>query len=138
MQPRDYIPLAHLIWLAARPLYYETDRYIFVHAGLRPGVPLSQQHRQDLLWIRDEFIESDHDFNGKQVVFGHTPMKAPLVMWNKIGIDTMCRDCGALTAVELSGPEPVFYHQPAKQGPWPAEIRCRFTDGVARQVGQPV
>jgi serine/threonine protein phosphatase 1 len=137
MQPRDYIPLAHLVWLAARPLYYETARYVFVHAGLRPGVPLSQQHRQDLLWIRDAFIESDADFGGKQVVFGHTPMKAPLVMQNKIGIDTMGLDRGQLTAVELSGPEPVFYHQPATAGPWPADIRCRYTDGVAMHVVQP-
>jgi serine/threonine protein phosphatase 1 len=138
MQPRDYIPTAHLVWLAARPLYYETDRYIFIHAGLRPGIPLAKQDRQDLLWIRDQFIASADDFGGKQVIFGHTPVREPLVMRNKIGIDTMCRDCGTLTAVELSGPEPVFYHQPAKAGPWPADIRCRYTDGLPVRAVQPV
>lgn len=118
MQPRDVIPTAHLAWLETRPLYHETDRYIFVHAGLRPGIPLTRQTTEDLLWIRDTFIASEHDF-GKVVVFGHTPMKGPLVMPNKIGIDTMTFDRGKLTAVELSGPEPVFYFYTAVEGPWP-------------------
>jgi serine/threonine protein phosphatase 1 len=134
MHPCDYIPLAHLVWLAARPLYYATDRYLFVHAGLRPGVPLAKQDRRDLLWIRDEFIEAADDFGGKQVVFGHTPLREPLVLANKIGIDTMGAGRGKLTAVELSGPEPVFYHQEATAGPWPPSIPCRFSDGAVRQA----
>ena len=134
MRPCDYIPLAHLVWLAARPLYYATDRYLFVHAGLRPGIPLAQQERRNLLWIRDEFIAAAADFGGKQVVFGHTPLREPLVMPNKIGIDTMGAGRGTLTAVELSGPEPVLYHQEAKEGPWPADMRCRYTDGAATQA----
>jgi serine/threonine protein phosphatase 1 len=118
MQPRDYIPQAHLDWLEARPLYHETDRYIFVHAGLRPGIPLAAQAREDLLWIREEFIASRDDFGGKRVVFGHTPRREPLVRPNKIGIDTMSFNIGKLTAVDLSGAEPVFYHQTAVEGPW--------------------
>jgi serine/threonine protein phosphatase 1 len=136
MQPLDYIPQAHLDWLEARPLYYETDRYLFVHAGLRPDILLAEQDRQDLLWIREAFIESNEDFGGKRVVFGHTPMKAPLVLPNKIGIDTMCLDCGTLTAAELSGSEPMFYHQPATAGPWPADIHCRYTDSLATRAVQ--
>ena len=118
MQPRDYIPAAHLDWLEARPLYHETDRHIFVHAGLRPGRALAAQAREDLLWIREEFIASDDDFGGKRVIFGHTPMREPLVRPNKIGIDTMYFNVGKLTAVELSGDEPIFYHQAAAAGPW--------------------
>src|SRR4051794_38365133 len=53
MQPLDYIPAAHLDWLESRPLFYETDRYIFVHAGLRPDIPLAEQDREDMLWIRE-------------------------------------------------------------------------------------
>src|SRR4051794_22647443 len=72
-QPLDYIPAAHLDWLEARPLYHETDRYIFVHAGLRPGIPLAEQTREDMLWIREPFLDSSYDF-GKRVIVGHTPM----------------------------------------------------------------
>lgn len=113
MQPLDYIPAEHLDWLEARPLYHETDRYIFVHAGLRPGIPLAEQDREDLLWIRESFIESDFDF-GKRVVFGHTVTPQPIVMPNKIGIDMMRHNTGSLCAVELSGDEPRFYIQPAR------------------------
>ncbi|CAN5378762.1 metallophosphoesterase family protein [soil metagenome] len=114
MQPLDYIPQAHLDWLEERPLYHETDRHIFVHAGLRPGIPLAEQSREDMLWIRESFIESDYDF-GKRVVFGHTVMPEPLVMPNKIGIDLMYHNAGWLCAVELSGDEPVFYFQEADE-----------------------
>lgn len=127
MQRADYIPKEHLDWLEARPLYHETDRYIFVHAGLRPGIPLAEQRKDDLLWIRDEFIRSPYDF-GKRVIAGHTPMKEPLVMENKIMADTMSFERGKLTAVELSGDAPVFYFQEAVEGPWPASVRCRYSD----------
>lgn len=115
MQPLDYIPKAHLDWLEARPLSYETDRYLFVHAGLRPGIPLAEQGREDLLWIRESFIRSDHDFGGKRVIFGHTAFKEPLVMANKIGIDTRFLNRGKLTAVELTDAEPRFFFQPSRE-----------------------
>lgn len=81
-------------------LYYETDKYILVHAGLRPGLPLCDQALDDLLWIRYEFINSEDDF-GKIVIFGHTPMTRPLIDKNKIGIDTGAVYGGSLTCVEL-------------------------------------
>ncbi|MCK7472335.1 MAG: metallophosphoesterase [Desulfomicrobium escambiense] len=67
--------------------YYETEDYIFVHAGLKPGLPLHEQTMYDLLWVRHEFIDAEDDF-GKMVIFGHTPLSYPLIMPNKIGIDT--------------------------------------------------
>ena len=67
--------------------YYETTDYIMVHAGLRYGIPLEHQTPDDLVWIREEFIYSEQDF-GKRVIFGHTPFVRPLVLPNKIGIDT--------------------------------------------------
>jgi serine/threonine protein phosphatase 1 len=81
------IPKAHLDFLEGLPAFYETGGFIFVHAGLRPGIPLEKQREQDLLWIREEFIASDYEW-GKTVVFGHTPLREPLLEKNKIGIDT--------------------------------------------------
>jgi serine/threonine protein phosphatase 1 len=112
------IPEEHLDWLEERPLYHETETHVFVHAGLRPAISLAAQREQDLLWIREEFLLSRHDFGGKRVVFGHTAHREPRIEPNKLGIDTMRRDCGMLTAAELSGPVPVFYRQPAIAGPW--------------------
>ncbi len=81
------IPEAHLDFLAGLSLCYATDDFIFVHAGLRPGLPLEEQAESDLLWIRNEFIASDYDW-GRTVVFGHTPVREPFFGKNKIGVDT--------------------------------------------------
>ena len=86
--------------------YYETPDYIFVHGGLKPGVPLAEQVENDLLWIRGEFITSQEDF-GRRVIFGHTPFKQPLLLPNKIGIDTGAVYGNFLTAVKL--PEAEFF-----------------------------
>jgi len=82
--------------------YYETEKHVFVHAGLRSGLPLKEQAPDDLLWIRYEFINAEDDF-GKIVVFGHTPFISPLIEKNKIGIDTGAVYGGKLTCVELPG-----------------------------------
>lgn len=58
----------------------------------------------DLIWIRDEFLDSDFDF-GRIIVHGHTPVMEPVVRPNRIGIDTILK-AGRLTAVELSGEVP--------------------------------
>ena len=76
--------------------------YLFVHAGVRPGVPLNAQEDGDLLWIRYDFLESDEDF-GKVIVHGHTPSDEPERKANRIGIDTGVYYSGVLTAVRLEG-----------------------------------
>jgi serine/threonine protein phosphatase 1 len=81
------IPKAHLDFLAGLPACFATEDFIFVHAGLRPGLPLEAQEERDLLWIRNEFIASDYDW-GRTVVFGHTPVREPFFSDNKIGVDT--------------------------------------------------
>ncbi len=101
------IPSDHLDFFKSLRLYHETERYIFVHAGLRPKVPLASQRPEDMLWIRDKFLYSKYDF-GKPVVFGHTPLEKPLVEPNKIGIDTGAVYGNALTCVQL--PEILFFH----------------------------
>ncbi|MBW2018823.1 MAG: serine/threonine protein phosphatase [Deltaproteobacteria bacterium] len=94
------IPTTHLDFFDSLRLYYETDQYIFVHAGLKANIPLEEQDEWDMLWIRDEFIYSDFDF-GKCVIFGHTPFHEPHVLDNKIGIDTGAVYGNKLTCVEL-------------------------------------
>ncbi len=83
------IPSPHRAFLEALLNVYETEDYIFVHAGLRPGIPLAEQDITDLLWIRREFITSDYDW-GKTVVYGHTPLEAPLLTETRVGLDTGC------------------------------------------------
>lgn len=94
------VPEEHLRFFRRLLPYYETEAYLFVHAGLRPRVPLAEQSPEDLLWIRHTFIRSYQDF-GKIVVFGHTPLPEPLIDYNKIGIDTGAVYGGSLTCVEL-------------------------------------
>jgi len=100
------IPPDHMDFFKSLRLFYETEEFIFVHAGLRPRVLLESQKPQDLLWIRDKFISTKYDF-GKRVIFGHTPLKKPLVEPNKIGIDTGAVYGNALTCVQL--PDLVFF-----------------------------
>jgi serine/threonine protein phosphatase 1 len=100
------IPSTHLEFFKSLRIYYETQNYIFVHAGLKNKVPLEKQKTEDLLWIRRRFIESKCDY-GKMVVFGHTPLHEPLLLPNKIGIDTGAVYGNRLTCVRL--PELVFY-----------------------------
>jgi serine/threonine protein phosphatase 1 len=94
------IPEGHLQFFQSLLPYYETEDFVFVHAGLKPGLPLNEQTVHDLLWVRKEFIYSHYDF-GKLVVFGHSPLSYPLIMPNKIGIDTGAVFGGKLTCLEL-------------------------------------
>ncbi|RJR40726.1 MAG: serine/threonine protein phosphatase [Deltaproteobacteria bacterium] len=104
--PRLLLPPEHEEFYQELQLYYETPDYIFVHGGLKPGVPLAEQQEEDLLWIRGEFIASVEDF-GRPVIFGHTPFKRPLIMPNKIGIDTGAVYGNFLTCLKL--PEKEFF-----------------------------
>jgi serine/threonine protein phosphatase 1 len=103
------LPPDHRQFYRDLQLYYETADYIFVHGGLKPGVALADQQEEDLLWIRGEFIASQEDF-GRRVIFGHTPFKEPLLMPNKIGIDTGAVYGNFLTALKLPAEEFLFDH----------------------------
>jgi serine/threonine protein phosphatase 1 len=94
------VPAVHRAFLRDLRLYFETSDFIMVHAGLRNGVPLEKQTADDLVWIREEFIYSEQDFR-KRVIFGHTPFVRPLVLPNKIGIDTGAVYGNTLTCVIL-------------------------------------
>jgi len=98
----EKIPASHLRFMRDLPLSVEIGAYHFVHAGVRPGVALEDQSAEDMLWIRDEFLNSTEDF-GKVIVHGHTPTDRPVCRSNRIGIDTRAFSSGCLTAVVLDG-----------------------------------
>lgn len=104
-RPADYIPYEHLEWMMNRPLTYETDNFIFVHAGLLPGGTVETTPEDDKLWLRREFFTSDYDW-GKRIIFGHTVFEKPLVRPNMIGLDTMYHGHGSITAVILDDDNP--------------------------------
>ena len=105
-----HLPFEHLDFFRGLKYYYETEKYIFVHAGLlSKTIPLEEQPKDILLWERYDFISSKFDW-GKKVIFGHTPNKEILKMDNKICIDTgACYEDGVLTCVVL--PEERFIQQ---------------------------
>src|SRR5882724_774331 len=76
--------------------------FFFVHAGVRPGVPLANQKEEDLLWIREEFLSSEERF-GKYIVHGHTPVREPDIRPNRINIDTGAYATGNLTLLTMQG-----------------------------------
>jgi len=94
------VPDAHIDWMLGLPSSLVVGGYLFVHAGIRPGVPLHEQSDRDLLWIRNEFLDSDVHFE-PTVVHGHTPSVRPVLRPGRIGIDTGCYMTGRLTAVRL-------------------------------------
>jgi len=104
-----HIPVPHLMFLRDLVLHYRIGPYLFVHAGVRPGVPLTQQARQDLLWIREPFLSSKKD-HGAVIVHGHSPRREPFVAANRIGIDTGAVIGGALTCVVLESDKLGFFH----------------------------
>ncbi|HJR56236.1 MAG TPA: metallophosphoesterase family protein [Rhizomicrobium sp.] len=94
------LPQDHLRFFENLELSVSIGDYFFAHAGARPGVELEQQCEKDLIWIRDEFLLSHHDF-GKVVVHGHTPQPAPLCKSNRISVDTGAYATGLLSCVVL-------------------------------------
>ncbi|HXG79205.1 MAG TPA: metallophosphoesterase family protein [Methyloceanibacter sp.] len=96
----ECLPGAHLRFFKSLKLNVSFGDYLFVHAGVRPGVPLAAQAEADLVWIRGPFLNHAEPF-GKIVVHGHTPETMPVVRSNRIGIDTGAVFTGRLTALKL-------------------------------------
>jgi serine/threonine protein phosphatase 1 len=96
------VPSAHVAFLRGLELFADYGDYLFVHAGVRPGVPLAQQDERDLLWIRTDFLGHEGGY-GKVVVHGHTPTEEPYMGLHRIGLDTGAYMSGLLTAVRLEG-----------------------------------
>jgi len=98
----EALPEAHLRFFRDLQLSVSFGDYLFVHAGLRPGVPLAAQSEADLIWIRGPFLNHAGSFD-KIVVHGHTPGEEPVTRQNRIGIDTGAVFTGRLTALRLEG-----------------------------------
>ena len=99
---RAAVSPGQLRFLASLRPSLELERHFLCHAGIRPGVPFDLQNQADLLWIRQEFLESQLDF-GKIVVHGHTPVDQPEILPNRMNIDTAAFATGRLTCVVLEG-----------------------------------
>lgn len=100
----EKLPPAHLSFLQGTGMMAAIGDYVFVHAGIRPGVALNQQKPDDLLWIREGFI--DQPFQASHViVHGHTISDEPELLPHRIGLDTGAYASGTLTAIALLGEE---------------------------------
>lgn len=100
---RRTLPERHRRFLQALPLTHEADGTLFVHAGIRPGRPLAEQTRRDLLWIRDGFLDHPGPFE-RFVVHGHTPDPGgPQILAHRANADTACVRGGPLTALVVEG-----------------------------------
>ncbi|MET0375628.1 MAG: metallophosphoesterase family protein [Rhizorhabdus sp.] len=104
---RTAIPVDHLQWLRKLRLSYEVGDYMFVHAGVRPGVSLDSQLASDLRWIRKEFLDSPAD-HGRMIVHGHSVSDQIDERANRIGIDTGAYATGKLSAIGIEGTERWF------------------------------
>ena len=83
---QDAVPPEHLAFLDGLPRRIERNGLLFVHAGIRPGVPLEAQDPEDLIWIRDPFLDDPRP-HPWLVVHGHTALEHPQHFGNRIDLD---------------------------------------------------
>lgn len=96
------LPKAHLDFLESLKPSYSCGDFLFVHAGIRPGIPIAQQSEQDMLWMREEFLAYEQPFE-QFVVHGHTAVAALDLRSNRINIDTGAFATGRLTCIVIEG-----------------------------------
>lgn len=99
---RSSIPQAHVAFLRGLPVLAHSHRLVFVHAGIRPGIPLDQQTDTDLMTIRRDFLDAQTPFE-RWVIHGHTPVTFPRPNGRRLGIDTGVCESGRLTALRIIG-----------------------------------
>jgi len=98
----EAMPAGHLEFIRGLDRYHQAGDYFFVHAGVRPGVELPDQSLDDLLWIREYFLECDQEHQAR-VVHGHTVTDTVQECKNRIGIDTGAYATGILTCAVIEG-----------------------------------
>lgn len=102
----EMIPKSHLDFLETLLPMFLAAPYLFVHAGVRPGIRLPMQSLEDILWIREGFLDWDGkmlpDAPALRIVHGHTPSEEPELRPNRLGIDTNAARGGKLTCAALS------------------------------------
>lgn len=96
------VPKTHLEFLTSLPLSFETEHFFFCHAGIRPGIALGEQTEDDLVWIRNEFL-NDPVVHPKIIVHGHSPADDVEYTGNRINVDTGAAYGRKLSTVVLDG-----------------------------------
>jgi serine/threonine protein phosphatase 1 len=104
----EAVPERHVAFFRRCLLHYTVGDYVFVHAGVRPGITLEKQTQTDLLWIRDDFLRVRTPLPGRVVVHGHTICDLPQNRGHRINIDTGAFVSGRLTCLVLRGSERRF------------------------------
>lgn len=99
---RDNIPPEHVEFLRGLPVMAYSRHMVFVHAGVRPGIPLEEQSMEDLTTIRSGFVDGTHRFD-RWIVHGHTRVDFPRPVGKRLGIDTGAFETGRLAAVRVTG-----------------------------------
>ncbi|WP_170763823.1 metallophosphoesterase family protein [Ruegeria lacuscaerulensis] len=99
---RAAVPQEHIQFLCERPYYHIEGELLFTHAGIKPGVPFEKQDRDDLIWIRDEFLNDTRE-HPWLVIHGHTPVKKAGHRGNRVNLDTGAGQGRALTAAAFVG-----------------------------------
>jgi serine/threonine protein phosphatase 1 len=103
----DAFPRAHELFMQCLRNQFSCGDFLFVHAGIRPEIPIEQQDVNDLIWIRNEFLESTRKHQ-RFVVHGHTPVPHPDIRHNRINIDTGAWRTGTLTCIVIEGSTILF------------------------------
>jgi serine/threonine protein phosphatase 1 len=98
------VPADHVEFLDSLPYSASFGDFFFCHAGIRPGVPLERQSKEDLIWIRREFHRHE-GLHPKVIVHGHTPVATPEILANRVNLDTLAYESGQLTALAVEGKE---------------------------------
>ena len=96
----EAVPASHVQFLADLPIFMKIGDLVFVHAGLRPGIPVQEQDDEDLLWIREPFLTEGPRLP-VVVIHGHTPQPEPSQGPGRIGIDTGAYYTGKLTVLKI-------------------------------------
>lgn len=112
----ERVPARHVEFLRTCILHHSVGDYLFVHAGVRPGLSLERQTSTDLMWIRDDFLRSRVPLPGRVVVHGHTICDLPQDRAWRINIDTGAFASGRLTGLALRGGERRFLSTGADTG----------------------
>ena len=100
-------PRAHELFMQCLRNQFSCGDFLFAHAGIRPSIPIEQQDVNDLIWIRDEFLESTLNHE-RFIVHGHTPVPHPDIRHNRINIDTAAWRTGTLTCIAIEGSTIMF------------------------------
>ncbi|SIO14081.1 serine/threonine protein phosphatase 1 [Bradyrhizobium erythrophlei] len=113
------IPAAHLAWFRSLPLTHAEAGRMYVHAGVRPDIPLNAQTEEDLLWIREPFLSSDQTHEAF-IVHGHTPVRLPDLRANRLNLDTGACFGGPLTAAMFEDQQwPAMFINDLRVASWP-------------------